>query len=61
MRIVKDPDEIHRDKRGGVHAMKRFDENHFTVVIYEFEGSTGFIRTAYLISNKRKSRRYGSL
>jgi len=29
------PDEAYSNSRGGVHALKRLDEAHFLVVIYE--------------------------
>ncbi|MDG6904630.1 MAG: hypothetical protein JRN20_02465 [Nitrososphaerota archaeon] len=60
MEVVRRPDEIHIDARGGMHALKRLDAGHFTVVIYEIDKDVGFIRTAYVTSNKRKSRRYRS-
>jgi len=57
---VSDPDELHPDRSGGFHALKRIDKNHFLVVICEFaQGSGGLIRTAFMINEKRKKRRYG--
>ena len=56
---VSEPDELHPDERGGFHALKRIDRNHFLVVIYEIEGEDrGLIRTAFVINQKRKNRRY---
>jgi len=50
---------IHQNRRGGHHALKRIDQRHFLVVIYEFaEGRGGLIRTAFIINEKRKKRRY---
>jgi hypothetical protein len=59
LRVVSHPDETHRDRRGGYHALKRIDQRHFLVVIYELtEGREGLIRTAFIIDEKRKNRRY---
>ena len=56
---VSHPDETHLDRRGGYHALKRIDQRHFLVVIYELEmGRGGLIRTAFIINEKRKKRRY---
>lgn len=57
---VTHPDETHRDVAGGIHALKRIDERHFLVVIYQLEGAGkgGLIRTAFIINEKRKKRRY---
>lgn len=56
---VSGPDEIHQDARSGKHALKRIDEGHFLVVIYELTRSDrGLIRTAFIINEKRKRRRY---
>jgi hypothetical protein len=57
---VSDPDEVHSDERGGIHALKRLDQDHFLVVIYEStdEASGGLIRTAFMINEGRKNRRY---
>jgi hypothetical protein len=52
------PDEAYKNGRGGVHALKRIDEQHFLVVIYEPTNNEGLVRTAYLTSIKRKDRRY---
>ena len=42
--------------------MKRIDQRHFLVVIYELaEGRRGLIRTAFIINEKRKKRRYRTL
>ena len=60
MSAVEKPDETYHDNRGGVHVLKRLDRSHFIVVIYEFENDIGFIRTAYITSDKRKLRRYRS-
>jgi len=38
--------------------LKRIDEQHFLVVIYEPTNNEGLVRTAYLTSIKRKDRRY---
>jgi len=61
LQIVAKPEELYKDKRGGIHALKRIDEEHFLVVIYELEDREGYIRTAYFISDKRKRRRYRAL
>jgi hypothetical protein len=42
------PDEAYRNGRGGVHALKRINEQHFLVVIYEPRNNEGLVRTAYL-------------
>ena len=56
---VSDPGEIHQDPRGGKHALRRLDRGHFLVVIYELTRSDrGLIRTAFIINEKRKRRRY---
>ena len=56
---VSSPDEIHQDARGGKHALKRIDDGHFLVVIYEtIHSDRGLIRTAFIINEKRKRRRY---
>jgi hypothetical protein len=56
---VSSPDETHQDKRGGHHALKRIDRKHFLVVIYEpADERGGLIRTAFMIDEKRKDRRY---
>ncbi len=52
------PDEAYSNSRGGVHALKRLDETHFLVVIYEPTNDEAHVRTAYLTSSRRKSRRY---
>ena len=56
-----EPDEAYRNGRGAVHALKRIDEKHFLVVIYETTNSEGLVRTAYLTNIKRKDRRYRQL
>ncbi|MCP8313494.1 MAG: hypothetical protein H3Z53_03865 [archaeon] len=61
LQIVAKPEELYKNKRGGIHALKRIDEEHFFVVIYELEDREGYIRTAYLINDKRKRRRYREL
>ncbi len=59
VQAVSDPDELHTDERGGFHALKRVDESHFLVVIYRAaEPDRGLIKTAFIINQKRKSRRY---
>ena len=59
LEVVSNPDELHQDGRGGFHAMKRVDINHLLLVIYESRRSgEGLIRTAFIINNKRKNRRY---
>lgn len=59
LQAVSHPDETHQDRRGGHHALKRIDQRHFLVVIYELaEGRGGLIRTAFIINEKRKKRRY---
>lgn len=59
LQTISTPDELHQDQRGGFHALKRIDRNHFLVVIYEFEEEGGgLIRTAFIINEKRKNRRY---
>ena len=55
------PDEAYRDGRGGVHALKRIDEEYFLVVIYQPTDNQGIVRTAYLTSVQRKDRRYRQL
>jgi hypothetical protein len=57
---VSDPDEVHADERGGLHALKRVDQDHFLVVIYQSTDEAGrcLIRTAFLINERRKNRRY---
>jgi hypothetical protein len=58
---VSNPDELHMDGRGGFHALKRVDRGHFLVVIYRAtEADTGSIRTAFIINQKRKNRRYST-
>lgn len=59
LQAVSYPEETHRDVRGGYHALKCIDQRHFLVVVYEFaEGRGGLIRTAFIINEKRKNRRY---
>ena len=59
MQAVSDPDELHKDERGGCHALKRIDKSHFLVVIYRVaEADRGLIKTAFIINEKRKNRRY---
>lgn len=61
-KAVSDPDEVYEDERKGTHSLKRIDKNHFLVVIYELEtDNEGFIRTAYIINETRKKRRYREL
>jgi len=52
------PDEAYRNGRGGVHALRRIDNGHFLVAIYEPTNTEGLVRTAYLTTAKRKDRRY---
>jgi hypothetical protein len=59
--VIREPDELYLDEKGGTHALKRLDDNRFIVVIYEFDNLEGFIRTAYITSEGRKKRRYGKL
>ncbi len=62
LEAISRPDELFQDQRGGLHALKRVDRNHSLVVIYEFVGEDrGLIRTAFIINEKRKKRRYGAL
>jgi len=61
LQVVSNPDELYIDGRGGIHTLKRKDEELFLVVICELENREGYIRTAYLISNERKKRRYRAL
>ena len=61
LKTVEEPDEIYVDERGGIHSIKRIDKDHFLAVIYELEKDEGFIRTAYIISQRRKKRRYNEL
>jgi len=58
---VSKPDDVFTEERRGVHALKRVDKNHFLVVIYQTknEADGGLIRTAFLINERRKNRRYG--
>lgn len=58
LRAVSSPDETHRGGRGEYHALKRIDASHFVVVIYELGEGGGLIRTAFIINEKRKERRY---
>ncbi len=55
------PDEAYRNGRGAIHALKRIDEEHFLVVIYEPTDNEGLVRTAYLTNINRKDRRYRQL
>src|SRR5436309_13560097 len=53
LQAVSHPDEIHQDRRGGHHALKRIDQRHFLVVIYEFaEGRGGLIRTGFMSTER---------
>jgi hypothetical protein len=61
LQVVAKPAELYKDRRGGIHTLKRIDEEHFLVVIYELKDREGYIRTVYLINDKRKRRRYGAL
>ncbi len=61
LRAVSNPDELYRDKDGGIHLLKKVDGEHYLAVICRFERGEGFIMTAYLTSIKRKSRRYRAL
>ena len=58
--VISCPDEAYVDGSGAVHVLKRLvgDVSDFVVVIYGVEGGRGYIRTAYLTSNLRKTRRY---
>ncbi len=59
MQAVSNPDELHTDERGGFHALKRIDPSHFLVVIYKVaEADRGLIKTAFIINQKRKNKRY---
>jgi hypothetical protein len=43
-KALTQPDEVYRNGRGAIHALRRLDERHFLVVIYERaddEGSCG--------------------
>ena len=61
MRMVAEPYEIYHDKRGGVHALKRLDNDHFLVVIYEFENDVGFIGRPTSPTQKTKEVRIGNM
>ena len=62
MEAVQAPEEVFMDDRHGIHALKRIDHEHFLVVIYEEEHNReGFIRTAYIINERRRKRRYTQL
>jgi len=60
-KALTQPDEAYRNGRGGIHVLRRFDERHFLVVIYEQTDDEAVVRTAYLTSVKRKDRRYTRL
>jgi len=53
-KALTQPDVAYRDGRGRIHALRRFDERHFLVVICEKTNDEGIVRTAYLTSVKRK-------
>jgi hypothetical protein len=62
LKVIEEPDEVYIDERNGIHGLKRIDSDHFLVVIYEIEeNNEGFIRTAYMINERRKNRRYSEL
>ena len=44
MSVVKSPDETYFDERGGVHVLKKLDESHFVVIIYEIENKVAFFQ-----------------
>ena len=54
------PDEAYRNGRGGIHALKRVDDEHLLAVIYEPTDNEELVRTAYLTSAQRKDRRFRS-
>jgi len=58
---LSQPDEAYRNGRGGMHALKRVDDENFLVAIYEPTDNEGLVRTAYLTSAQRKDRRYRGL
>jgi hypothetical protein len=57
---VANPDEAYVDGSGAVHVLKDLvgEVSDFVVVIYSVDAERGYIRTAYLTSNVRKTRRY---
>src|SRR5487761_218677 len=62
LKVIEEPDEVCNDERGGIHSLRRIGDDHFLVVIYDVEeNDEGFIRTAYIINERRKKRRYSEL
>ncbi len=61
LRTVAEPEGLYHNARGRYHALSRMEERYFLVVIYELTDDEGYIRTAYLINERRKKRRYGAL
>ena len=58
MQVVREPGELYRDPKGGLHAIRQVDALHFLVVICEVGDSEGYKRTSDLISERRRKRRY---
>jgi hypothetical protein len=56
--VLANPDEAYIDPRSAIHALKRIEGiSDLLVIIFSVNGE-GYIRTAYYINAKRKTRRY---
>jgi len=58
---VQNSDEIYLEKEGVFHYVYQISSKHYIVVICEIGKGEGYIRTAYIINDKKKKRRYGRL
>lgn len=57
---IENPEELYIDRNNTLHALIR-QEDHFLLVIFTSHGDEGYIRTCYIINERRKKRRYGKL
>lgn len=58
---VRESREVYLDKEGIIHYVNPIYSEHFIVIICEIEKGQGYIRTAYIINEREKKRRYGRL
>ena len=58
---VQNSNEIYLEKEGVLHYVYQISSKHYIVMICEIGKGEGYIRTAYIINDKKKKRRYGIL
>lgn len=59
--LVQNSTEIYLEKEGVIHYLYRISSKHYIVMICEIGKGEGYIRTAYIINDRKKKRRYGRL